>query len=145
MANVHLPIEIGASTRLVNAGRKVEEALGRILAEEKLTIPKFSILLNLAGSKRSLRLNELAEISGCSPTYAGRVIGDLSWRGLVDSLPDGTDSRATLTILLPAGEKLINRVRPRIEAFEAEILPGLLIQFAVEVASRPDTESSRRG
>lgn len=133
MANTLLPIEIGASAKLVSAGWAIEKVLSGILMEEGLTVPKFSILLNLAKSKRVLRMNELAEASRCTPTYAGRVSASLAWKGLVECCPDGTDSRATLVSLSPLGVELIKTVLRRIDAFQTSELAGLARRFSVRV------------
>ena len=145
MTNTHFPIEVGPVARVMNAGWKCQEALKGLLAKEKLTIAQFSILLNIAKSKRNLRPGEIAKISRCTPTFAGRIIVDLCWKKLVERHHDGADSRARLVTLTPLGKKVVKQALVRIEAFQKSELDGLIAHLSVQVQGGTDHEVFQAG
>jgi DNA-binding MarR family transcriptional regulator len=70
----------------------------------RVSLSEFGLLLHLSESESStLRMSDLAEATGLSPSRVTRAIEGLRKRGWVMKVPDATDGRATTVTLTDAG------------------------------------------
>jgi DNA-binding MarR family transcriptional regulator len=72
--------------------------------EHDLPLPAYDVLLRLAGApERALRMTDLAERVGLSPSGLTRLVDRLVAKGLVRRAPDPNDGRVALARLTDAG------------------------------------------
>jgi DNA-binding MarR family transcriptional regulator len=99
-------------------------ALGRELADLKLTAAEINVLANLAG-RGALNVRELSEQTGTRATTLTGVLDRLENRGYLIRELDATDRRSFRLPLTEAGQAVAGRVRAAVTALEGEALSGL--------------------
>ncbi len=81
----------------------------------------YSGLLMLEAMKEnaSVRMTELAELVGTTPTTVTKMIRDLESRGFVDRTPDDQDGRASILSLTDEGSQVAQAIgQARLEALQ---------------------------
>ncbi|MFE4950777.1 MarR family winged helix-turn-helix transcriptional regulator [Leifsonia sp. NPDC056665] len=100
-----------AETRAWRALVRIATILPRHLNDElmdtrRVSLSEFGLLLHLSESDHgTLRMSDLAEATGISPSRVTRVIETMRGHGWVQKVPDASDGRATTVILTAAGSK----------------------------------------
>jgi len=99
---------------LVESGEGLKEVLHRHLVDEcGLTIQSFVLLLRLSRSpERRLRMSDLADQTGLTPSGLTRAIDRLAQAGLVERLPCPDDRRGSYAALTTEG---LTRVRAAVQ------------------------------
>jgi DNA-binding MarR family transcriptional regulator len=70
----------------------------------RVSLSEFGLLLHLSESEEStLRMSDLADATGLSPSRVTRAVEGLRKRGWVQKTPDATDGRATTVTLTDSG------------------------------------------
>jgi DNA-binding MarR family transcriptional regulator len=70
----------------------------------RVSLSEFGLLLHLSESEEStLRMSDLADATGLSPSRVTRAVEGLRKRGWVQKTPDATDGRATTVTLTDTG------------------------------------------
>jgi DNA-binding MarR family transcriptional regulator len=70
----------------------------------RVSLSEFGLLLHLSESEDStLRMSDLADATGLSPSRVTRAVEGLRKRGWVQKTPDATDGRATTVTLTDTG------------------------------------------
>lgn len=97
--------------RLVNGiGRLTNPQHLPTLRDRRISLAQFLTLDALASSERSLRMTELAELSGLAATELSRLVAGLEADRLVKRSNDPEDNRARRVSLTRAGAALAKRV-----------------------------------
>jgi DNA-binding MarR family transcriptional regulator len=97
--------EMRAWQALLHGHQQVIRTLDREMrSEHDLPLPAYDVLLRLAGAPdRALRMTDLAERVGLSPSGLTRLVDRLVAKGLLRRQPDPLDGRAALAHLTDAG------------------------------------------
>jgi DNA-binding MarR family transcriptional regulator len=97
--------EMRAWQALLHGHQQVIRTLDREMrSEHDLPLPAYDVLLRLAGApERALRMSDLAERVGLSPSGLTRLVDRLEARDLVRRHPDPSDGRGALARLTDAG------------------------------------------
>jgi DNA-binding MarR family transcriptional regulator len=97
--------EMRAWQALLHGHQHVIRTLDREMrGEHDLPLPAYDVLLRLAGAPdRALRMTDLAERVGLSPSGLTRLVDRLVAKGLVRRAPDPNDGRVALASLTDAG------------------------------------------
>ena len=90
---------------LIKAGRALEDQLERGLGLVGLSMPKFSVLSELAKSRDALPLSELAARLSCVRSNMTQLVDRLEADGLVRRTDDPSDRRAVRAALTPLGRE----------------------------------------
>jgi DNA-binding MarR family transcriptional regulator len=91
-------------------GRLVNPQHLEPLRERKISLSQFLVLDSLAASEDSLRMTDLALLSGLSAAELSRVVKSLEERGWLLRTTDDEDSRAQLLRLSAEGGRVIRRI-----------------------------------
>lgn len=113
---------------LVESGEGLKQVLHRHLVEEcGLTIQSFVLLLRLSRSPdRRLRMSDLADQTGLTPSGLTRAIDRLAQSGLVERLPCPDDRRGSYAALTGEGLTRVRAaVQPHLRHLDEEFV-GLL-------------------
>jgi DNA-binding MarR family transcriptional regulator len=93
--------------RLVNAvGRLTNPQHLPVLSEERISLSQLLVLDALESADDSVRMTELARLSGLTATELSRVVPELEDREFLLRKKDPNDSRGRLVALTPAGRRL---------------------------------------
>lgn len=97
--------EMRAWQALLHGHQQVIRTLDREMrSEHDLPLPAYDVLLRLAGApERALRMTDLAERVGLSPSGLTRLVDRLVAKDLVRRRPDPNDGRAALASLTDPG------------------------------------------
>jgi DNA-binding MarR family transcriptional regulator len=97
--------EMRAWQALLHGHQQVIRTLDRELrSEHDLPLPAYDVLLRLAGApERALRMSDLAERVGLSPSGLTRLVDRLEAKDLVRRQPDPSDGRCALARLTDTG------------------------------------------
>ncbi len=90
---------------LIKAGRVLEDQLEKGLGQVGLSMPKFSVLSELARSSEPLPLSELAARLSCVRSNMTQLVDRLEADGLVRRTDDPSDRRAVRAALTPLGRE----------------------------------------
>jgi DNA-binding MarR family transcriptional regulator len=124
---------------LIRAGHALEDQLEKGLAQVGLSMPKFSVLAELARSGEALPLSELAARLSCVRSNMTQLVDRLEADGLVRRTDDPTDRRTVRAILTPSGRERWSsgaEVVSRIQAqFAASIPKGVLVALGQALGS----------
>src|SRR5680860_541179 len=66
------------------------------------------VLIQVFGAKRSLRINDIAELLDIAPAFASRLVGRLELRGFVLRQRSDTDRRSSNVVATPAGRDVLH-------------------------------------
>lgn len=113
---------------LVESGEGLKQVLHRHLVDEcGLTIQSFVLLLRLSRSPdRRLRMSDLADQTGLTPSGLTRAIDRLAQSGLVERLPCPDDRRGSYAALTTEGLTRVRAaVQPHLRHLDEEFV-GLL-------------------
>jgi DNA-binding MarR family transcriptional regulator len=97
---------------------RVVATLPRLLDEDLakstgVSLTEYATLMNLSEApKREMRLTDLANAIGLSPSRISRVVEDLRVRGLVTKRRASTDNRGYIATLTPAGLRRLKKAYP---------------------------------
>lgn len=98
------PTELRAWTGFLDAGRMLEEVLGRhLVLDHELTHREYEILVRLDGHGGRMRLSVLAKDIVASPALVSQTIDRLSARGLVERDRNPEMARGVDAVLLAPG------------------------------------------
>jgi len=130
--SVALPAETTASDGsmfgLLKAAEAIQERIEAGLSPLGLSLPKFSVLNELAGAREpdGLQLSELAARLSCVRSNITQLIDRLESDGLVKRAADPSDRRGVRASLTATGRER--------HASGAEVMQGLRMDFAAKVA-----------
>lgn len=88
---------------------KIMAGLARTLRDEELTIAQIAAL-HLVDQARAMRMTELSEAVGLSPSAASRMIETLVQRDLLERTEDPNDRRARMLSLTTSGRAFLDRI-----------------------------------
>ncbi|MFI5209521.1 MAG: MarR family winged helix-turn-helix transcriptional regulator [Gemmatimonadales bacterium] len=88
---------------LIKAGRALEDQLEKGLGAVGLSMPKFTVLSELARSTEPLTLSELAARLACVRSNMTQLVDRLEAEGLVRRTDDPADRRTVRAALTPLG------------------------------------------
>jgi DNA-binding MarR family transcriptional regulator len=78
-----------------------------------LTASEYTIMMHLSeGPNRELRMTDLANASGLSPSRTTRLVDDLQLRGLMKKVASPTDARGNVARLTPSGMSKLRAAWP---------------------------------
>ena len=81
-------------------------------ATDAIPLGWYDVLLELQAEPDGLRMQDLGDRAVLSRTRVSRLVDELEARGLVERRPDGTDKRATLAAITPAGRAAFRATAP---------------------------------
>jgi len=110
---------------LIKAGRALEGQLEKGLAQVGLSMPKFSVLSELAKSGESLPLSELAAKLSCVRSNITQLVDRLEADGLVRRTDDPADRRSVRAALTPLGRERCRSGTDAITKIQVEFAASL--------------------
>jgi DNA-binding MarR family transcriptional regulator len=110
---------------LIRAGRALEDQLEKGLARVELSMPKFSVLSELARSGESLPLSELAARLSCVRSNITQLVDRLEADGLVRRTDDPADRRTVRAVLTPLGSERCSAGASEIARIQSEFASSL--------------------
>jgi MarR family transcriptional regulator, 2-MHQ and catechol-resistance regulon repressor len=125
-----LAIDLGAMAVIANVWRAAQEARAqlerRVLRPEGISWGGFSLLFNL-WIWGPMETRALASSMSCTRPSVSSLCDTLERRGLVRREGDPDDRRLVRVELTPSGRATIERLYPRFNAGEAELVAGLSV------------------
>jgi DNA-binding MarR family transcriptional regulator len=110
---------------LIKAGRALEDQLEKGLGRVGLSMPKFSVLSELAKSGDSLPLSELAARLSCVRSNITQLVDRLEADGLVRRTDDPSDRRTVRAALTPLGSERCTAGASEITRIQREFAASL--------------------
>jgi DNA-binding MarR family transcriptional regulator len=110
---------------LIKAGRALEDQLEKGLGRVGLSMPKFSVLSELAKSGDSLPLSELAARLSCVRSNITQLVDRLEADGLVRRTDDPLDRRTVRAALTTLGAERCTAGAGEITRIQAEFAASL--------------------
>jgi DNA-binding MarR family transcriptional regulator len=120
----------GTMFSLLRAAEAVEGRLEDALGGVGLSMPKFSVLTQLAAAREPMALCDLASRLSCVRSNVTQLMDRLEADGLVERVADPNDRRSVRAALTPVGAERCAAGQQAVEMVQAE--------FAQQVASTGD-------
>jgi DNA-binding MarR family transcriptional regulator len=133
-----LPVDLAAMTVIANVWRAAQEARNqlerRVLRPERISWGGFSLLFNL-WIWGPMETRALAASIGCTRASVSSLCDTLQREGLVGRHGDDADRRLVRVELTAAGRRAIERIFPRFNAGETELVAGLTAKEREQLAN----------
>ncbi|MGH2856829.1 MAG: MarR family winged helix-turn-helix transcriptional regulator [Solirubrobacteraceae bacterium] len=124
-----LPIDLQAMAVISNVWRAAQAARTRlerdVLRPQGVSWGGFSLLFNLWVSGEPMEIRALAASMSCARPSVSSLCDTLQRDGLVRRRADATDRRLVRVGLTAAGRRTIEKLFPRFNAGESELVAGL--------------------
>lgn len=117
--------EADFATVLASASRRVSGKISGAISADGLTLEQWSVLAFLARSDSPATMSEIARALGLSGPSLTRAADKLVTAALVFREVDPDDRRRVLMHASKHGQETHNRLRPRVEAVEKEIMASV--------------------
>lgn len=113
--------------RLYQACNISVRRVGNILAEFNMSAQQFSVLgsVGRVGFESGLTVNEMVEYLMVSRQSLNGVLNRMEKAGYIKRLVNPDDQRSRKITLCPLGREVLDKVRPRLQAFYKESLIDL--------------------
>ena len=108
---------------LNRAGARIATAFGEEMRPLGASLQMWRVLAALR-EKDGRRMGDLSITTSIEVSTLTRLVDNMEKKGLVARRRDGADSRAVLLHVTPAGRRLIRRILPIAERYEAVALRG---------------------
>ena len=131
VAELPVDVDVEAMAVIANVWRVAQEVRSqlerRVLRPDGVSWGGFSLLFNLwvSGPAHPMETRALATSMGCARPSVSSLCDTLERDGLVTRSGDAHDRRLVRVALTPDGRRLIEKLFPRFNAGEAELVGGL--------------------
>lgn len=124
--------------KVLQAGKGLKRQAKSVLLESSLTsLDEYSFLLHL-DFQDSFRKMELVELHKLEAATGIEIIKRLLKHGFVREFSDPDDRRAKRIQITPAGRKVLNEIRPKIDAVFAHFAAPLSLNEKVQISGLLD-------